>query len=238
MTNFNIPRHERTPETEVDVLLTNLSVLYSGLHPDAPPHEFINTYFKEMYKRECEFIPGDALALDNEIKNSSKVHGISKVSDEAALGISCAYCVQALEAYDDGALNEAWTFIVDARFWCSISMSRHSGIAELKQLERKEAVSAIRRISRKKGIEEYDYSEFVLNMYRSRPWKNKTQAMTAINKELNKYLETNNIKVRTLKSVNERGEVVETKQSDFCKYIWGKLPEKDQVKKDSEQFEI
>jgi hypothetical protein len=231
VTIFNLPRHQRTPETEVDVLLTNLSVLYSELNPAENKYAFINEVFREFYGNENT--NGDILAREvNRIMPVNNA-GVSEVNLMAALYISCAYCCQAQRAWDAKHINDAWTFVVDARYWCSILMSRHPGIDRLEQEKHAAQVSKIRSKSRLKGVEKYDYSDFILSMYRSKPWKNKTEAIKEINEALKLHISENNLPVRMFKFTNEREDIIEEKQSDFCKYIARYLPSAKQIKEDS-----
>ena len=234
MTIFNLPRHERTPETEIDILLTNLSILYNERLPDRCPYEFINTWFKDFY--ENELTDGDDLASVNEVLNQTNSSGIGKASALVAILISCAYCVQALKAYDNGELNEAWTYVIDARFWCGIPMSRHSGIDILKQAEHKEVVSKIRRESRSRATEKYDFSEFILGEYNRGPWDSKTQAAKVISEKLNDHIEANDLPVKKYRYISESGEIIERQQHDFYNLVLSKLPSKEQFKVDQGKF--
>ena len=231
MTHFNIERSKRTPETEIDVILTNLSVLYDELEQSGDKHSFIDTYFKEMY--ENPNTSGDTLSKLVSSINPVNADGIGKTTEIAALVVSCAYCCGAQRAYDDGRINEAWTLIIDARDWLRVPMSRHPGIDRLKVEEHKKEVSRIRREARKKGADKYDYSEFALNMYRRRRWKNKAQAVEKISAALCRHIEKNNLPVRTVKYKSERGEIIEEPQTDFSKYVYNLLPTAKQVKIDS-----
>ena len=90
---FSIPRSQRTPETEVDMLLTNLSFIYGEPYPNAPEHEFINTIFKDFYLNP---VCGDDCVRLNELVRPTNEAGIGYVTEIAALSISCAYCIDAL----------------------------------------------------------------------------------------------------------------------------------------------
>ncbi|TSA41019.1 MAG: hypothetical protein D4R63_04375 [Methylococcaceae bacterium] len=92
---FSIPRSQRTPETEVDILLTNLSFIYGELYPNAPEHEFINTIFKDLY---LDPVCGDDCVRLNERVRPTNEAGIGYVTEIAALCISCAYCIDALNS--------------------------------------------------------------------------------------------------------------------------------------------
>jgi hypothetical protein len=179
MTIFNIPRHERTPETEVDVLLANLSALYSELHPDAPQHHFINTYFKNMYfDKTCS---GDAMA---KILSSTcdKTNLVSKQTVGAIFLISCAYCVDATRAYNSGLLNDAWTFVIDARTWCSKLLSKSMRFMQFIEAEKANHNLSMKKVAeRKKHVIYYSEQErFVDEMYLSIGVKIKTKAAKQI----------------------------------------------------------
>jgi uncharacterized protein (UPF0332 family) len=234
MTIFNIPRQERTPETEVDILLSNLSALYSEIHPDAPPYEFINVDFKEYF--ENEHTSGDVLARMVDEIYPVNAAGVGKVTEEAAMAVSLAYCVQAQKAYDDGKLNEAWTYIIDARFWCDKALSRHKGINLLLKAEHVASVKAIKQESRRKGVAKYDHSQFITNEYRLRKWKNKTEATKVINEKLKAHIEANGLPKKKIKSTNEKGDFLETWQEDFYNLVWDKLPGLKQFKMDQDSF--
>ncbi|WP_341325918.1 hypothetical protein [Methylotuvimicrobium sp. KM2] len=168
--------------------------------------------------------------------NPVNVDGIGKVTEISALVVSCAYCCEAQRAFDDGRINDAWTYIIDAKDWLRVPLSRHAGITELINEEHKSDISRIRRESRKKGIEKYDYSDFILKEYRKKAWKNKAQAVEAINKLLGKYIENNNLPVRVLQVELENGNIAEERQTDFTKYVYGILPSAQQVKIDAKNF--
>jgi hypothetical protein len=234
MTIFNLPRHERTPETEVDVILTNLSILHHEFYPDKGKFHFIHYYFEDFYKNE--HTSGDALVSINNDIYPQDGDGIAKVTKLGPLVISCAYCCQALRAWEAGKTMEAWMFVVDAVKWCSQIMARHPGIDRLKAREHAAAVSAARRESRKKGADKYDYSEFILGMYNSRPWKDKTEAIKKISDALKEHVEAHNLPVRVFKNTNERGEIIKEKQTDFYRIVENTLPSAAQVKRDRDRF--
>lgn len=234
MTIFNLPRDQRSPETEVDVLLSNLSVIYSERHPDDLPYDLINIYFKDFYESDSPGqFSGDFLAGFNLGLYETKVNGVGKTSIDAAMIIACAYCVEALKAWDDGRINEAWTLIIDARTWANIPMSAHPFVDKYKVIEHKGVVSEYRREARKKGVEAYDYSDFIEQMYKSRPWPNKTTAARVIADALPGHIESNKLPIRTLKSEDKRTFV---KQEDFYAYVFKKLPKGIQVKRDAAKF--
>ena len=192
MTVFNIPRNQRTPTTEIDVLLTNLSALYSELHPGSPQHEFINTYFKECY--ENENTSGDVLVMEHEIKIDEvfgkSIDGVGRITKLAAIVISCAYCCQGLRAFDEGRLNEAWTFVVDARHYCGFVMQRSKRVESFVDREKITIVSNARRNAQIAKHELYygRQERFVDEMYLSKHWKNKEIAATEITNELLAYI--------------------------------------------------
>lgn len=238
MTIFNIPRHQRTPETEVDVLLANLSVLYDELHPDAPPHEFINTYFKEMY--ECEHTSGDVLVKEHakaiEKAYSTSVYGAGRVTELAALVFSCAFCCQAQRAFDEGRLNEAWTFVVDARHYCSFLLQRSKRVGEVAEIDRVNDISRIRtRIVKEDKSEKYTkkQKDFVSEMYKSRPWKNKASAIKAIASALAEYVSENALPVAKVKC-KETG--ISNPKEDWSRFVEDNLPGAKQVKADAKTF--
>jgi hypothetical protein len=233
MTIFNLPRHERTPETEVDILLSNLSALYSEIHPDAPPYEFIDTYFKDCY--ENDYTSGDILAEMVNRTSPASTEGIGKVSELAALVVSCAYCCEALKAWERGCVNEAWTFIVDARFWCGIPLSRRVG--RFLEREDKEILSKLRDIASNAKHEKYfaRQERFVDEMYASRPWKNKTQAAKEINAKLELYIEKEKLPVES----RWNGKKFEEKKDWFdwvLRRLRKKYPPAKQVKLDAQKL--
>ena len=179
----------RTPETEVDVLLTNLSAIYSELHPDTYPNEFIFTFFKDFY--EYEHTCGDTLAAENEKRYPADGSGIFMVTEIGALTISCAYCAQAQRAWELGEIDKAWTYIIDARFWCSSPLSRRVGriakqenIARISKLRTDIAINA----RHKKYYEKPEL--FVKKQYLLKRWKNKSEAAKLITKQLDIYIKT------------------------------------------------
>lgn len=175
MTIFNLPRHERTPETEVDVLLTNLSVLYNELHPDEDKYCFINTWFREFY--ENENTSGDIIAETVNRENAANDEGGFKVFPLQALAVSLAYCCQAQRAFENGNINEAWSYVVDARFWCDIPLSKSKRVDRFIQVEHKAAVSAARRAagSASQEIRYGEYRRFVIDEYQSGGWKSEVK---------------------------------------------------------------
>jgi L-lactate utilization protein LutC len=238
MTIFNTPRHQRTPETEVDVLLTNLSALYVELHPDAPPHEFINIYFKEMY--ECEHTSGDVLVEEHakaiEKVFSTSVYGAGRVTELAALVFSCAFCCQAQRAFDEGRLNEAWTFVVDARHYCSFLLQRSKRVSEVAEIDRINDISRIRtRIVKENKSEKYTkkQKDFVSDMYKSRPWKNKASAIKVIAPALAEYVSKNALPVAKVKC-KETG--ISSPKEDWSRFVEDNLPSAKQVKADAKTF--
>jgi len=238
MTIFNIPRHQRTPETEVDVLLTNLSALYGELHPDTLPHEFKNTYFKEMY--ECEHTSGDVLAkahIEAVSKEYGKsVYGAGRFTKLGALIVSCAYCCQAQRAFDEGRLNEAWTFVVDARHYCDFVLQKTKRVGEVAEIDRANAIARIRtRIVKEDKSEKYTkkQKDFVSDMYISRPWKNKASAIKVIAPALAEYVSKNALPVAKVKC-KETG--ISSPKEDWSRFVEDNLPTADEVKADAKNF--
>lgn len=234
MTIYKLPRNERTPETEVDVLLTNLSALYRELNPKEDKYYFINKVFKGFY--EDARITGDKLSEALNDKRQSNDEGIAKATEREILCISLAYCCQAQKAWSNGEINAAWTFVIDSKEWCSRLMARHPGINRLLKTEHAAEVSRAMRENRKKGVDKYDHSDFIKKIYRSRAWKNKTEAVEIINIKLLEHIMKNGLPNRRLKSTNGAGAVIENEQSDYTKYIYKKLPSAGQVKIDSRRW--
>lgn len=218
---INLPRNERTPKTEVDLILSNLSYLYDELHPGQEPYLFINTYFKELY--ENEHTSGDVLADFQQrlmIKAYGKsVIGTSRRGNEASLVISCAFCCQALRAFGDNRVNEAWTYVVDAHFWCGLVLQGAKRINQVKMLDHKKEVSKKMSENRKRGIDRYDYSDFILKEYEKGGYKTKTVAIKSISAALLTYIEDNNLPRKNFKLVTERGAVLEEPQRDFTRMV-------------------
>lgn len=234
MTIFNLPRDERTPETEIDVILTNLGVIYLELNPGVEKYAFVNEVFRELYDNEQT--NGDVLSEFLEALAPTNHDGIFKTSRMAELHIACAYCCQAQRAWDAGQIDRAWTFVVDARTRCSLLMSLHPAIDRLKYAEHAEYISRVRRENRLKGVDKYNYEDFVMREYRSRPWKNKTEAVNEINVLLGKHVEEHNVPVKEWKDVGSRGEIIKNKQTDFTRYITNILPSAEQVKRDRDSW--
>jgi hypothetical protein len=238
MTIFNIPRNERSPETEVDVLLTNLSALYSELKPDTAPYEFINTFFKEFY--ECENTSGDVLAKEhlektNEVLGKS-VYGVGRVTELAALVIACAYCCQAQRAFNDGWLNEAWTFIVDARKWCDFAIHRSMRVSETIEIDRISRTSRVRSkiVSENKNKKYREKQiDFINKMYVSRAWGDKVEATSAIANALSAYVIKHNLPVENVKCV-ETG--ISSPKEDWTRFVKNVLPSSAQIKIDALNF--
>lgn len=119
-------RHRRTPITEVNDLLRQLGVVYSDLFPREPINSFKDQYFKKMYAGES---PLDSIlsTLNKDLHDkSSGIFGdIQKKI--GILSITCWYCVSAIKAYQQGAINEAWTFVVDAQLWGGVLIARKAG---------------------------------------------------------------------------------------------------------------
>lgn len=119
-------RHERTPISEVNALLIKLGAVYSDLFPNEPINSFKDQYFKKMYAGESPFervlstLNKDLYPKDGDIfGNTQKKIGL--------LTIACCYCISAMKAYQQGAINEAWTFVVDAQLWGNVLIARKAG---------------------------------------------------------------------------------------------------------------
>jgi hypothetical protein len=230
MTTFNIPRNMRTPETEVDVLLTNISAIYSELHPDTYPDEFICTFFKDFY--ECEHTCGDTLAADNEKSYPVDGSGISMVKEIVALVISCAYCAQAQKAWELGEIDKAWTYIIDARFWCSSPLSRR--IIRVDAHKIKELKSLKNSIAQKVWHDKYylKQEKFVDGMYQSRAWSIKKAAVTTIIKTaLEAYIEKENLPITSRTNGN-----LFVKKEDWYGWVYNYLPKAKQIKLDCQKI--
>jgi len=220
------------------VLLTNLSARYSELHPDTPPHEFINTFFKEFY--ECETTSGDILAkahlkATNEAHGKS-VYGVGRATELAALVIACAYCCQAQRAFNDGWTNEAWTFIVDARHWCDFAIHRSMRVSETIEIDRINSTSRVRsKIVRENKNKKYREKQinFINTMYTSQAWKNKAEATTVIADALSKYVIDHNLPVENVKC-KETG--ISSPKEDWTKFVKNVLPSSSQIKIDALNF--
>ena len=192
MTLFNIPRNQRTPETEVDVILTNLSALYSELMPDDSPHHFIDTYFRNMYLDEMS--SGDGLSKLSE-KAYPSSDGVTKPSRYMIMLVSCAYCVDAMRAYNSGRLNDAWTFVVDARTWCGILLSKSIRFTQFIETEKINHNHNMKKASeRKKHVIYYSEQErFVDELYLSLGIETKTTAAKKIGPMLTDFVLKNKL---------------------------------------------
>lgn len=238
MTVFNIPRNQRTPTTEVDILLTNLSAFYSELYPDSPRDEFINTYFKEFY--ENENTSGDILAKEHALKIDEVfgkgIHGVGRITNLAAIIISCAYCCQVLRAFDEGRLNEAWTFVVDARHYCGFAIQRSRRVAEVAEIDRVNGISRDRaRIVNECKVDKYSkkQKDFVSQMYKSQAWKSKASAIHVIAPALAEYVLKNDLPVAKVKC-KETG--ISNLKTDWSRFVEDNLPSAKQVKEDARSF--
>ncbi|PKD41973.1 hypothetical protein CWO84_02815 [Methylomonas sp. Kb3] len=235
MTYFNLPRDARTPETEIDVILANISFLYDCLVPGHEPYSFFNTYYRSLI--EDERTSGDDLAKVVYEINPVNDEGIGKVTHSAALFVACGYCCEAKRAYDRGRINEAWTLIIDAKDWLRVPMSLSPAIDRLKLAEHSAALSLIYRENRLIGAAKYSHAEFIDKHYRSKPWKNKEQAVEEINQLLVIHLKNNeNVPVRKTKTVDANGKIIEEKQTDFTRLIRNHLPKAKQVKIDRDNW--
>jgi len=198
---FSIPRSQRTPETEVDILLTNLSFSYGELYPNAPKNFFINTIFKDLYLNP---VCGDDCVCLNELVRPTNEAGIGYVTEIAALHISCAYCIDALNSLNDGKLNESWSYIVDARFWCSVPLSgrgrRYFDKEKAKQTK-------LARLNAQNAKYEKYYSKqkiFVSDLFLNNTYKDKTDAAESITPKLIDYIEKNNLPVEKINGGKEK----------------------------------
>jgi hypothetical protein len=173
-----VDRGKRTPETEIDVVLTNLSALYGELHPDKPKDDFINVYFRDLYFDDS--VNGDDLVRLNERNFKTNDEGIGGVPELSALIISCGFCVDALMALDKNELNLAWTFVVDARFWCGVPLSRK--VLRINAMIKKEAIKKTRTSVASIKYEKYYGRQmaFIKNEYKKNNWRNKSAAARAI----------------------------------------------------------
>jgi hypothetical protein len=235
---FNLPRHERTPETEIDLILSNLSLFYDELYPGRNKHEFINVWFKKFY--EDESIDGDVLVKDQndimEMKYGDSVPGASKFSEIGSMLISCAYCCQSLKAWYEGKLNESWTFVVDARFWSDLILQRAKRLETQKKLDHDKSVSESRSLIVKENKQKIYYErqlKFVGDMYNSRAWKNKELAVSEISKALEDKIEKEGWPVEKVKC-KETGKSM--LKEDWQGWVKRKLPSAKQIKIDAKKF--
>jgi hypothetical protein len=199
----SIPRNQRTPETEVDILLTNLSFIYGELYPNAPEHEFINTIYKDLY---LDPVCGDVCVRLNERFRPTNEAGIGYVTEIAALSISCAYCIDALNSLNDGELNESWSYIVDAGFWFSKSSSKSCSRHFDKEKTKKTSLS---RLNAQKARYEKYYSKqyiFVSDLFQKTTYDDnkKTTAAKSITPKLIDYIEKNNLPVEKTRDGKEK----------------------------------
>lgn len=237
MTIFNLPRHERTPQTEIDLILSNLSVLFNEMFPNRDKYEFINVWRKRFY--EDENLNGDVLASDqHNIMNGrygESAQGTSRYNPEASMFVSLAYLCHAQRAWDDERERDAWTYVVDAKVWSERVLTRAKRVDELKRIDHERYLSRVRSESRKKGIEKYDYSEFILNEYKKQPWKNKADAANKISVILREHIEKNDLPVRYFHD-DLLGKIIDQKQEDFYNLVLRNLPSAKQVREDRDKF--
>lgn len=201
-------------------MLTNLSALYKELLPDELQNSFMDTYFKDMYFNENT--SGDILAQFSESLKPTNNAGIGYASELAALIISCAYCVNALRATEMKELNEAWTYIVDARYWCGIPLSRR--VERFFDREKMNLVSDVRRGAQSIKHELYygRQERFVDDMYQSKRWKNKTTAAKYITNMLITYIAKETLPVEKTRDGNEK---------DWQRWVYDRLRSANGVKK-------
>ncbi len=232
------PRHERSPGTEIDVLLSNLSAIYSELHPEAQANEFINTCFKELY--ECEHTCGDTLA-ETHLKATANergqsIDGAGSFTKIAAITISCAYCCQAQRAFDAGQITTAWTYIIDAREWCSLVMQQTRRVTVVAELDKKKRIS-VKRSTIVRMAKNEKYSDkavaFVIEKYHEQAWKNKAEAIATISALLAVYATENNLPVEKVKCP-ESGQ--SKPKESWERFVKNRLPSAEQVKIDAANF--
>jgi hypothetical protein len=235
---FSIPRNERNVFNEIDVLLHNLSTLYSEFYPETDQHEFRNIYFKEL--SECVHTCGDTLANQQKINMDSQrgasIYGAGSGNKLAALVISCAYCCQAQRAFDNNDINIAWSFVVDAYKWCDKVMPQAKRARDIGQLDHKKRIS-IKRSAIVKVDRNAKYRDrqiyFINNMYASKAWGSKTQAIKEITESLQDYIIKNNLPVENVR--NEYG--VSEKKEDWTSFVKNALPSAKQIKIDAKEFD-
>jgi hypothetical protein len=192
----NVDRNQRTPESEVDIILTNLSALYGELHPGKPKDDFINVYFRDLYFDDS--VNGDDLVRLNERNFKTNDEGIGGVPELSALIISCGFCVDALRAIERIEINLAWTFVVDARFWCDVPLSQR--VLRISRKKKKEDIKNMRTCLASIKYEKYYGRQlaFIKNEYKKNNWRNKSAAARAITPLLEDFVLKDGLPVERL----------------------------------------
>jgi hypothetical protein len=167
--------------------LTALAGFYSHLLPEKD----VNTFMQDI------LVPmgANSSITGNSYLEEFKAAHLSESADLrfGPMLISCAYCVEAMRYLSDSQRELAWLRMVEARFWCGVTLAS-KGI----EVAREQTISATRRNTSRKGGNARDainYQETREEAYRlaraSRPkengWRSRRQAVFGIIDDVKKF---------------------------------------------------
>lgn len=149
------PRAHRTPESDVTMIMSNLSKFFLRyINPEGTTEEFMQNYFHNLMA--CEFISADEFAQDYiEMVNKTPKERDTGMEFLYALHIPCLYCVQAKRADNAGNRDEAWSFISDAQYWAGILLqSTYSRVSVEGALSSRSRAGAMARTAKFEPLRE------------------------------------------------------------------------------------
>ena len=188
-------RAELTLERFIDITFSNLCVFYIQENPGETSDDFREKCLKPL-------ISADNISGDDCTEFIKK---IQKEDDKANLKfgpffISMAYCIQAKRELDNKNRENAWSYMVDARYYCGVTIAS-KGIEKA----RINTIIATRKDTASRGGEARanKFQEIINEAYRleneMRPqlngWKSRSQAAKAILPKVQLYAAAMNLRL-------------------------------------------
>jgi hypothetical protein len=212
-----IARADRTPTTEVNVILRNLNDAYQRLVIDRnsnkkTPKELrlqdVQLLETDFFKER--FLPGAMCADDLVAYHSKKCpandDGIFNLDELHAIVITLAFCIEAIAAEGRNERDLAWKLIIDSMFWHTASLSQKPRRIEV--IKNRKKISNEKSIKAKKEAKKYEqYREFIYAEYtkgvKGGLWKNPFKAKDLLDPMLRGFMKDNNLDDLKESNLNE-----------------------------------